>query len=269
MRPVDMIAIDLDDTLLRDDISISEYTGKVLRKAGSMGIRIVVATGRMFQAARPWGKILHVGDVPMVVYTGALTATCETGQILLHETLDLDTANEILAEGKKHGWYMQAYVNDTLLVPAVEKKTKDYEVSCGIHAEVRGEAFWHLEEAPTKLLIFEEDPQVMEEASRYMTARFSGQVGHVKSKPYFYEMHRMGVSKGHALEMLCLRWGIPLSRVMTFGNSENDLSMLSVTPWSFAVENAEPAVKEEARYLTDSNNHDGVAKAVARYVLEA
>ena len=61
MRPVDMIAIDLDDTLLRDDISISEYTGEVLRKAGALGIRIVIATGRMFQAARPWGQILHVG----------------------------------------------------------------------------------------------------------------------------------------------------------------------------------------------------------------
>lgn len=269
MRPVDMIAIDLDDTLLRDDISISEYTGEVLRKAGALGIRIVIATGRMFQAARPWGQILRVGDVPMVVYTGALTATCETGRILMHDPLDRAVANDILAEGKKHGWYMQAYVNDRLLVPTMEKRTRDYEKSCGVRAEVLGEDFWHLEEDPTKLLVFEEDPQVMAQASQYMTDRFGGKVGHVKSKAAFFEMHRPGVSKGHALEMLCLRWGIPLSRVMTFGNSENDLSMLSVTPWSFAVENAEPAVKEAARHVTDSNNHDGVAKAVVRYVLEA
>lgn len=56
MAPVKMIAIDLDDTLLHDDISLSDYTKDILRKVMERNIRIVIATGRMFQAARPWGR---------------------------------------------------------------------------------------------------------------------------------------------------------------------------------------------------------------------
>ena len=66
MSSIQMIAIDLDDTLLRDDISVSDYTKQVLARALSRGVKIVIATGRMFQAAReghrPWrcaGDLLH------------------------------------------------------------------------------------------------------------------------------------------------------------------------------------------------------------------
>ena len=70
MAPVKMIAIDLDDTLLHDDISLSDYTKDILRKVMERNIRIVIATGRMFQAARPWGQAIGLGDVPLICYTG-------------------------------------------------------------------------------------------------------------------------------------------------------------------------------------------------------
>ena len=54
---------------------------------------------------------------------------------------------------------------------------------------------------------------------------------------------------------------------MTFGNAQNDVSMLSITPWSFAVSNAAEAAIEAAHFMTDSNDCDGVAKAVEKYVL--
>ena len=79
---IKLVAIDLDDTLLRDDISISDYTKEVLQKVKVQGVRIVIATGRMFKAARSWGMVLNLGDVPMVVYTGSMTARCESGTIL-------------------------------------------------------------------------------------------------------------------------------------------------------------------------------------------
>lgn len=267
MEPIEMIAIDLDDTLLHDDISISDYTKTVLKKAKAKGIHIVIATGRMFHAAQPWGKALGLGDVPMVVYTGAMTALCDSGRVLHHEPIDRKTAGDILAVGKEHNWYMQAYVNDHLLVPERNERTRLYEKNCGVTAEVLGDDFWHLSAEPDKILVFDYDPKVQKEAEDILTKMFAGRAGHVKSKPEFFEMHRLGISKGRALESLCLQWGIPASHVMTFGNSENDVSMLAMTPWSFAVDNAVPCAKEAARHGTDSNNDDGVAKAVARYVL--
>ncbi len=267
MAPVDLIAIDLDDTLLRDDVSISEYTKDVLRRAQSAGVRIVIATGRMFQAARPWGQFLGLGDVPMVVYTGAMVARCESGEILDYDPMDLDTALEILAMGRDHGWYMQSYIQDELYVAEYNDRTIFYEKVCGVRARVLGDAFWTPDEAPVKLLIYENDPATFEEAVRLTVPAFGDRAGHVQPNRYFLEWNKKDASKGRALTRLCAEWDIPLSRVMTFGNSENDVSMLSLSPWSFAVANADAAAKGAARYETASNNEDGVAKAVAKYVL--
>ena len=82
MSAIKLIAIDLDDTLLHDDISVSDYTKKVLKSAMDKGVKIVIATGRMFQAARPWGQAIGLGDVPMICYTGSMTGLCERGKVL-------------------------------------------------------------------------------------------------------------------------------------------------------------------------------------------
>ena len=214
MAPVKMIAIDLDDTLLHDDISLSDYTKDILRKVMERNIRIVIATGRMFQAARPWGQAIGLGDVPLICYTGAFVGLCESGRVLR----DVD--------------------------------------------------FWTLAKEPTKLLVFDRDPQVMAEVERVLSEKFSYATNQVKSKPEFFEMNRKGMSKGAALAELCDRWGIPLSGLMAFGNGHNDISMFNLTDWSFAVENAAESAKAAAHFITASNNEDGVAKAIEKYVLE-
>lgn len=92
MSAIKLIAIDLDDTLLHDDISVSDYTKKVLKSAMDKGVKIVIATGRMFQAARPWGQAIGLGDVPMICYTGSMTGLCERGKVLRDVRIDYDLA---------------------------------------------------------------------------------------------------------------------------------------------------------------------------------
>lgn len=267
MAPIKLIAIDLDDTLLRDDISISDYTKSVLKRAQDAGVRVVIATGRMFQAARPWGEAIGLGDVPLIVYTGSMVARCASGEVLSYEPMDMDLAQEILDVGRAHGWYMQTYIRDTLCVAERNEKTRAYERACGVTAKVLGDDFWTLREPPLKVLIYEDDPAVMAEAERITIPRFEDRAGHVRSSVHFLEWNKKGASKGRALTKLCAEWGIPMESVMTFGNSQNDVSMLALSPWSFAVANAAPEAKAAARYETASNNDDGVAKAVAHYVL--
>ena len=66
-----MIAIDLDGTLLHDDMTISDYSREVIQKAMKKGYQIVVATGRMWDSAKSKVARLHLGNVPVICYTGA------------------------------------------------------------------------------------------------------------------------------------------------------------------------------------------------------
>ena len=149
MSPIRMIAIDLDDTLLHDDISVSSYTKDTLRRVMEKGIPVVIATGRMFQAARPWGKEIGLGDVPMICYTGALVGMCRSGRILEHVTMDLELARDILETGRTHGWYMHTYIDDEVYMPFRDERTDIYEKQCGITAHIAGEKFW--KPSPTKI----------------------------------------------------------------------------------------------------------------------
>lgn len=150
--------------------------------------------------------------------------------------------------GYERGWYMHAYIDDEVYVPFRDERTESYEKQCGVSAHVLGEDFWTLAKEPTKLLVFDRDPQVMAEVERVLSEKFSYATNQVKSKPEFFEMNRKGMSKGAALAELCDRWGIPLSGLMTFGNGHNDISMFNLTDWSFAVENAAESAKAAASF---------------------
>ena len=242
MSPIRMIAIDLDDTLLHDDISVSSYTKDTLRRVMEKGIPVVIATGRMFQAARPWGKEIGLGDVPMICYTGALVGMCRSGRILEHVTMDLELARDILETGRTHGWYMHTYIDDEVYMPSRDERTD--------------------------ILVFDYDTAVMKEAEEILKKKYGEVTNQVKSKPEFFEMNTRGISKGTALKELCRKWNIPTETLMTIGNGHNDISMFDLTPWSFAVANAHDSAKEAARFMTDSNNDDGAARAIEKYVLE-
>ena len=267
MSSIKMIAIDLDDTLLRDDISISDYTKDILQKALQKGVKIVIATGRMFQAARPWGKAIGLGDVPMICYTGSMTGLCESGKLLRDERIDLDTACAILETIKNHGWYAQTYIDDELYVDTRNEWTSNYEKQCAVKAHEVGEDFYHPKKAPTKILVCEYDEEKMKTIEKVLKDTYSAVVNQVKSKPFFFEMNSKECSKGKAVLSLATQWGIAADEIMTFGNGNNDVSMLSMTPWGFAVANATPSAMKAAAHKTSSNNDDGVAKAVEQFVL--
>lgn len=67
-----MMAIDLDGTLLHDDMTISSYSRDVIKKASEEGFKVVIATGRMCNSARKKMEVLELGNVPVVCYTGAM-----------------------------------------------------------------------------------------------------------------------------------------------------------------------------------------------------
>ena len=77
---IKMAAIDLDGTLLHDDMSLSDFSKDIIRKAEHRGIRIVLATGRMFDAARPKAEELGLSDTPLICYTGAWIMMSRSGR---------------------------------------------------------------------------------------------------------------------------------------------------------------------------------------------
>ena len=105
--PIKMIAIDLDDTLIRDDTTVSDYTKDTIRRAQQKGIHIMIATGRMYATASPYGRMLGLGDIPMMLFGGGLIQTLESKKILYSHPIPKEDAAQLLALAKEKGWMMQ------------------------------------------------------------------------------------------------------------------------------------------------------------------
>ena len=98
---IKMVAIDCDETLVRSDNSISDYTVDVLHRLQQKGVAITIATGRMYQTAKPIGQALKLGNVPLILFSGGLIQELETGYKLFEQTVPIVAVRRIYELAKQ------------------------------------------------------------------------------------------------------------------------------------------------------------------------
>lgn len=266
-KSIKLLAIDLDETLVRSDNSVSAYTKDVIKRAQEKGIEIVIATGRMYQTAKPIGLALELGDIPMILYSGGVIQRIESGYIEWEHRVPLEPVHRLINHARQEDWYIQAYVNDELLVHHQTWQSGLYEKQTGAKACFIGDSLFNLREEPNKLIIIDK-PEKIENIQAYLLAHFSDQLTIVHSQANFIEIIGPHVSKGTALQARGQALGIALEDMVMFGNSENDISMLSLPGYAVAVANAEASVKAIADEVCESNENDGVAHWIEENILE-
>ena len=271
MQRIKLVAVDLDDTLLRDDLTISEHTQEILRRVRESGVVVTISTGRMLPSARPYAEQLGF-DVPIITYQGALVKSVFSGEVIYECPLNEDVARLVIQYGRKKGIHVNFYLEDKLYVERVTPVGEHYERLAGVPF-TRVSDLEELLEAglPYKLLLIQEEQligQSLQELREILQKE--GLDAHLtKSKPTYLEVNHPKATKGTALEKLADWLGVSREEVMACGDSYNDLEMLEFAGCSVAVANAYPEVLSKAKYITSSNNEDGVARALVKLVLRS
>lgn len=265
-QSVRMIAIDLDGTLLRSDSTVSRHTIDVIQRARGKGVIVAIATGRMYATASPYGKLLGLGDIPMLLYAGGLIQTVESKKILFQQAISLADAAELLTLAREKNWQMQSYIDDVLRVAVYEKWIQDYEHITHCRALVCGDAFYTPQGRPNKLLSRGEHRE-LEERKREIEEAMPGRFTILFSDPTFLEIMPEGVNKGMGLARLGELFHVPVGQIMAVGDSPNDRDMMAAAGWAVAMGNASCDIKAAADYVTISNDQDGVAAAIEKFVL--
>lgn len=227
---------------------------------------VAIATGRMYQAARRYGEMLQLGDSPLLLFAGGLIETLETKKILFQQAISVEDTKKALAIARAHHWQMQTYINDELGVYERDAWAKDYERITGCRAIALGEAFYTPQGPSNKLLSRGEHEDLLTRKP-ILEEAMPGKFTIVFSGPTFMEIMPKGVDKGVGIRRLGELYQIPVEQIMSLGDSQNDLAMLKAAGFSVAMGNASEEIKQAAHAVTASNDEDGVAKAVERYVL--
>jgi Cof subfamily protein (haloacid dehalogenase superfamily) len=263
---IKLIALDLDDTLLDSKLAVSPRACEAIRKAVARGVTVTIATGRMYASALPYARQLGL-DVPLITYNGALIKSSLSGETLLDRPIDGELAQQILELCRDRGWYIQSYVNDKLYVAEVNHYAKRYAELARVPVTALGDSFYTVKERPSKMLIMD-SAETIAQIFTMVKAAFGDQLSIAISKPTFMEITDPVANKGHALAFLADKLGIKQDEIMALGDSGNDLDMIKYAGWGVAMGNANAAVKAAARLETLSNDADGVAEAIEKYVLQ-
>lgn len=263
---VKLLAIDLDDTLLHDDCTLSKRNINAIRAAAVQGVRIVIATGRMYQTAVPIGRALGLGDLPMILYSGGLIQTAEQGRILYEKPISVSGIRSLLELRAMHDWYVQMYIDDELRIHHETESSLAYSALTGAVPHYYGDALYDMHERVLKVLLVNEK-KALDEATAILQSHLGHEICAVRSKENYLEVIHKDCSKGNALMSMARDMGVSEGEIMAIGNSQNDISMLERVGYAVAVENAEAEVKSVANIMTSRNNDDGVAAVIEKYVL--
>ncbi|MFW6022250.1 MAG: Cof-type HAD-IIB family hydrolase [Halanaerobiaceae bacterium] len=257
-----MVVLDLDDTLLDKDHTISEKTITTLNKLRDMDVEIVVATGRMYCSALPYIKQLGlVGE--MITYNGAYIRDVDNDEVIYHQPIEVDIAREILKQAEEADLFCNIYIEDKIYVKQLNEKSDLYKSISGIESNPVGKLSEFIDSGTTKLLIIERDLDKAQKYKEIFKEKYGDVLEITKSKEYFIEFMARGVSKGRAIEVVADNLGISLDEVIAIGDSWNDIEMIQTAGLGIAMGNAHEDVKIHADRIADTHDKDGVSNILS------
>lgn len=261
-----MLAIDLDDTLLNCRLEISPLTKEYIGRAREAGVHVTLATGRMYRSAQPYARELGL-DLPLITYQGALVKEALSEEVLLHRPVPLELAREAIRLVNRLGYHINVYVNDQLYVEKITPEAEKYRQISGVPVYPVGDLLKFLDQDPTKVLVVGDEAK-MDQLWKDMGKHFGDSLHVTKSKPHFLELSHPLATKGHALDILAKGWGLNREQIIAIGDSYNDLEMVEYAGLGVIMGNANDEVKGRADYVTCSNEEDGVAEVIKKFIFE-
>ncbi len=263
----DLGAFDLDGTLLRRDLEITDRTLAAIENLRRHGMRLVVATGRRYESAVEHAEKLGFGgEDPVVCYGGSMVRRMD-GETLLHRTLPKEIGLEVLEWAAERDLHARVFVDGRVITspnsPAALRFSKQLEEPGIVVVDSPAEWLAGAEEEPTKLVIVDHPDDVpgwLEDAQE----AFRGRLFVTRSLPHYVEVGGLEGTKSTALEFLCGRWGIDPKRVLAFGDADNDADMLRFAGRGVAVGPMTDGVREAADEVVPGVDDDGVALYVEK-----
>ena len=270
---IKLILLDLDGTLLTSEKQISPANYDALERCAAAGVHIVPSTGRIYS-----GMPQVVRDLPFMRYVvavnGAQVYDVKEDKVLCREEIELDAAFRVYDELDKLPVIYDCYMggsgyDDAAMYERIDEFISDPHVNAMVKGTRKPvpdlRAFLREQGCPLqKIQMFFKNMERRAKELERLPKLFPD-LAVTSSIANNIEFNAKNANKGEALRFLCRHLGLDVSESMSFGDSSNDLSMIVAAGVGVAMANADRALLDAADYVTDTNDNDGVAKAIARF----
>lgn len=278
MKNIKVIILDVDGTLTNSKKVITEETKNTLIEAQNKGAILVLASWRPTSWLIDFAKELKMygNNGLLVSFNGSKVVDCQTEEVLFNETMTVEQGKEVLEHMKNFKVKPMIDKDDYLFVNNVydcyvEFKGEPFNV---IQYESRGGKFKLCEkddlalfaDYPLNKILTTGDPEYLKENYKEMMEPFKNSLNCMFTAPFYFEFTAQGIDKAKALDTVLTARGYSKDEMIAFGDGHNDASMVEYAGLGIAMSNAVEDLKSIANEITLSNEEDGIAHTLKKYM---
>jgi Cof subfamily protein (haloacid dehalogenase superfamily) len=262
-----LLLSDVDGTLVTRDKQLTPRAIGAVERLGEAGIGFTITSSRpprgLTHLIAPLRLALPIGG-----FNGGMLINPDLS--VLHTLmLEADAAREAVSIVRAHDMDAWVYTGTSWLVrdPTAPHVARE-EYTLGYPPTVVADFGAALMDDVGKIVAVGDDPVRMRDCNLALNVALDGRASATRSQSFFIDITHPDANKGAMVRTLSRLLSIPTAEIATIGDMENDVLMFHRSGFSIAMGNARPEVKAEATAVTDSNEEDGFAKAVERFLLE-
>lgn len=267
-----ILVLDLDGTLTNSRKEITPPTLRAIEQAQEQGVTVVLASGRPTYGIAPLADQLRLDQKGGFVlsFNGGQIIDWRTKEVIYQQTLHPSLPPRLYEKSQQHGVPIVTYHDEVILSETENDPYLEEEAFINKMPIRRIDNFLDAIDAiggsPTKCLMTGH-PEQLVEVEREMKAEFADEMEIFRSAPFFLELMPKGIDKALSLSRLLEHLDMRREESIACGDGFNDLSMIRFAGLGVAMANAEDAVRNAADHITLSNEEDGVAAVIERFIL--
>lgn len=265
-----LLALDMDGTLLKEDKTISMENIAAIEHAKKKGVKVVLATGRPLKGINNYLSTLNLkqDEDYAVTYNGAIVQNTKTGQPISKTLMSLEDLIYLYKLSLELGVGIHAFTTEGLITPSNPNKYTILEHT--INDIPLNIVDFRTLSPDTKIIkvLWADEPQKLKAATKKLPKDIHEKYTCVLSSPFFYEFLNINSNKGTGVALLAKSLSIKPQEVICIGDAGNDIHMIKYAGLGVAMGNAFPETKAVADYITTTNEENGVANVINKFILQ-
>ena len=268
MKPIRLLIADVDGTLVTDAKVLTARTCQAVDRLRAAGVELAITSGRP-----PRGMAMLVEPLklttPIAAFNGGLLVKPDLTTVIEQRTLPLAVAREVVDYLLQAGLDAWVYCGADWFLRKRGVPHAAHEQSTVQFAPTETADLHAVLDRAVKIVGISDDPSLIERAEAELRRRIGDHASAARSQPYYLDVTHPDANKGMVVRLDARLLDIPLDQIATIGDMPNDVLMFGVAGMSIAMGNASPEVQRTARHVTTSNEDEGFANAVDRFILRA
>ena len=291
-----LLVLDMDGTLLNENQKISKENIVAIKKAKHMGVKIVIASGRTIQGIENYLEELDLlsEDNYCVVCSGALVMNNTKGKVIHSNPLSFEEFKYVFELVKQLDISLNMYSDECILIHSNSYYSRFDSIANNLPLQIMDFNCLDKDTLVTKIMLINEDLSIAEEIQALFPSIIVRDIG-IEAKehynkelfkdisklpmdflekfnvskvtPFNVEVMKKNANKRAGIEKLAEKFNIKSREIICIGDSGNDKQMIEYAGLGVAMGNAFPEIKEIADYVTLTNEENGVAHVIEKFIL--